>query len=76
MSFRLVPKSVTLVVILRYTERKKIAKNLQSRHHRTTYSGYILVLLRHVSTIGKKLVKQHYLPHMSSQYAELRPTSG
>jgi len=27
--------------------------------------------LRHVSTIRKKLVRQHYLPHMSSQYGEL-----
>jgi len=32
--------------------------------------------LRHVSTIGKKLVKQQYLLHTSSQYGELRPTSG
>jgi len=32
--------------------------------------------LRHVSTIGKKLVKQQYLIHMSSLYGELRPTSG
>jgi len=32
--------------------------------------------LRHVSTIGKKVVKQHYLLHMSPQYGELRPTSG
>jgi len=32
--------------------------------------------LRHVSTIRKKLVKQQYLPHMSLQYGELRPTSG
>jgi len=32
--------------------------------------------LRHVSTIGKNLVRQQYLPHMSSQYGELRPTSG
>ena len=32
--------------------------------------------LRHVSTIRKKLVKQQCLPHMSSQYGELRPTSG
>jgi len=24
----------------------------------------------------KKLIKQQYLPHMSSQYGELRPTSG
>jgi len=31
---------------------------------------------RHVSTIGKKLVKQQYLPHMSSQYGELQPTNG
>jgi len=31
--------------------------------------------LRHVSTIGKKLVKQQYLPHMSSQHGEHRPTS-
>jgi len=29
--------------------------------------------LWHVSTIGKKLVKQQYLLHMSSQYGELRP---
>jgi len=32
--------------------------------------------LRHVSTIGNNVIKQQYLPHMSSQYAELRPTSG
>jgi len=32
--------------------------------------------LRHVSTIGKKLVKQQYLLHMSAQYGELRPTNG
>jgi len=32
--------------------------------------------LRYVSTIGKKLVKQQYLLHMSAQYGELRPTSG
>jgi len=33
--------------------------------------------LRHVSTIWKKkLIKQHYLPHMSLQYGELQPTSG
>ena len=29
--------------------------------------------LRHISTIGKKLVKQHCLPRMSSQYGELQP---
>jgi len=32
--------------------------------------------LRHVSTIGKKLVKQQYLSHTSSQYGELRFSSG
>ena len=32
--------------------------------------------LRHVSTIGKKIVKQQYLLHMFPQYGELRPTSG
>jgi len=31
--------------------------------------------VRHVSTIRKKLVKQQYLLHMSSQYGELRPTN-
>jgi len=30
---------------------------------------------RHASTIGKKLVKQQYLPHMSSPYGELWPTN-
>ena len=32
--------------------------------------------LRHASTIGKKLVRQQYLLHMSSQYGEFRLTSG
>ena len=32
--------------------------------------------LRHVSTIGEKLVKQQYVLHISPQYGELRPTSG
>jgi len=32
--------------------------------------------LRHVLTIGKKLVKQQYFLHMSPQCGELRPTSG
>jgi len=32
--------------------------------------------LRHVSTIGKKLAKQQYLPHTLSQYGELRTTNG
>jgi len=32
--------------------------------------------LRHVSTIGEKLLKQQYLLHMSLQYGEHRPTIG
>jgi len=32
--------------------------------------------LRHVSTIGKKLVRQQYLLSMSRLYSELRPTNG
>jgi len=32
--------------------------------------------LRHVSTIGKKLVKQRYVLHTSPQYGELWPTNG
>jgi len=32
--------------------------------------------LRHVSTIGKELVKRQYLLYMSSQYAELPPING
>jgi len=31
--------------------------------------------LKHTSTIGKKLVKQQYLPHMFLQYGELRSAS-
>jgi len=36
----------------------------------------ISLQLRHISTIGKKLVKQQYLLNMFSQYGELQPTSG
>ena len=53
---------------------QKIVKNLPCGHHRTTRA--ISLQLRHVSTIGKKVVKQQYLLYMSSQYGELRPTSG
>jgi len=36
----------------------------------------ISLQLRHVSTIGEKLVKQEYLLQMSAQCGELRPTNG
>ena len=56
------------------TGRKKVAKN---RHLGTIAQlcRAISSQLRHVSTIGKKLVKQQYLLHMSLQYGELRPSS-
>ena len=56
------------------TGRKKVPKN---RHLRTIEQlrRAISSQLRHVSTIGKKLVKQQYLLYMSPQYGELRPTS-
>ena len=54
---------------------KKVAKN---RHLGTIpqLCRAISLQLRHVSTIRKKAVKQQYLPYMSPQYGELRPTSG
>ena len=50
-------------------------KESPSAHHRTTLPA-ISSQLRHVSIIRKKLVKQQYVLHMSSQYGELRPTNG
>jgi len=55
---------------------KKIAKNWPSGHHRTTLSGYIFATKACIDNWKKKLVKQQYLSHMSSQYCELQPTSG
>ena len=57
------------------TGRKNDAKN---RHLRTIaqLSLAISSQLRHVSKIGKKLVKQQYLLHVSLQCGKLRPTSG
>jgi len=48
----------------------KNAKNLPPVHHRTTLSGYIFATKARIDN-QKKLVKQQYLPHMSSQYGEL-----
>jgi len=44
-------------------------------HHSATLSGYIFAT-KALSTIGKKLVKQQYVVQMTTQYGELRPTSG
>jgi len=46
-----------------------------SGDHRTNLSGYIFATNALVDN-RKKLVKQQCLPHMSSQYGELRPTNG
>ena len=46
-------------------------------HHRTNLSGYIFATKATKAHIDnrKKLAKQQYLPHISLQYGELRPTS-
>jgi len=43
-----------------------------SAHRRITFSDYVFVTK---AFIGKKLIKQQYLPHMSLQYGELRATN-
>ena len=53
-------------------------KKLPKIHHRGTITQLCMAIssqLRQLSTIGKKLVKQQCLPHMSLQYGELRPTN-
>ena len=57
------------------TGRKNDAKN---RHLRiiAQLCRPISSQLRHVSTIGKKLVKWQYVLHMSSEYSELEPING
>jgi len=54
---------------------RKLAKNSPSTHHCTTLSGYIFAVKACIDG-WKKLVKQQYLLCMTSQYGELRPTSG
>jgi len=58
------------------TGRKNDAKKSPSADHRTTFSDYIFAIKACIDNRKKKLVKQQYLPHMSLQYGELRPTSG
>ena len=56
---------------------QKSRQKSPSGHHRTSLSGYIFAI-RPKARIDnrKKLVKQRYVLHMSSQYGELRPTNG
>jgi len=60
---------------LQIQDAKKSSKN---RHLGTTAQlcRAISSQLRHVSTIGKKIIKPQYLFHMFPQYRALRPTSG
>jgi len=55
------------------------SKRLPKNRHRGTIAQLCRAIssqVRHVSTVEKKLVKQQCLPYMSSQYDELRPSSG
>ena len=45
-----------------------------SGHHHTSLSGYIFATKADIDN-RKKFVKQQYLPYMSPQYGEIRPTS-
>jgi len=61
----------------RLAENTRRKKSPKIRHLRTIAQLCTISLqLRHVSTVGNKLVKQQYLLHMFSQYGELRPISG
>jgi len=55
--------------------RNKIAKNSPSAYQRTNLSGYIFATKILIGN-RKKLGKQQYLPHLSSQYGKLRTTNG
>jgi len=49
---------------------------IQDAKNRQKFAIWAPSQLRHVSTIGKKLIKQQYLLHTFAQCGELRPTSG
>jgi len=54
----------------------KIAKKIHHLGTITQLCRAISSQLRCIWTIGKKLVKQQYLPHMSPLYGELWPING
>jgi len=57
-----------------WLDENKGCKNSPSGHHWTTLSGCIFATKACIDN-RKKLVKQQYLFHMSTQYGKLRPTS-
>ena len=74
---------VVLVRIKNAGLKRAARGSLKYRTQKNRHLGTIAQLcratssqLRHVSTIRKKLVKEQHLLHMSSQYGELRHTSG
>jgi len=58
----------------KYTTQKWRKKS-PSAHHHTTLLGCIFATKARINN-WKKLVKQQYALHMSSQYGKLRPTNG
>jgi len=56
------------------TGRKTSPKNSPSANHRTIFSSCIFATKAYIDNWKKKLVKQQYLLHVSSQYGELWPT--
>jgi len=54
----------------------KNRQNATFGHHCTTLSGYIFATKACINNQKKKLVKQQWLPRMSSEYGVLRTTSG
>ena len=54
---------------LQMQDPKKLPKS-PSGHHRTILSGYIFATKARIDNRKKKLVKQQYFLHMSSQYGE------
>jgi len=53
---------------------QKLTKKSPSGHHSTTLPGHIFANKARIHN-RKKIVKQQYILHMSSQYSELRPTA-
>jgi len=64
-----------LHAVAQNTGRKKSTK-IRHLHTIAQICPAISSQLRHVSAIGKKIIKQQYLSHMTSQYGELRQTNG
>ena len=56
-------------------DAKKIAKNSPSGHHHTNLSDYIFPSKARIDN-RKKLIKQQYRLHMSSEYGELWSING